>query len=655
MRSSSTLLLLFCSLSASAQWSTYSTLGAAQSSGENCIELTSTGQSGSVWANEALDLTQPFHIQAKLNFGSVNHGAEGVVLVFHEEGSQNGAVAFEDFETSFGVEFDTRYQSEHGDLEVDHIAMITDGSLTHTNSGGTSTAGPVAAFLNEQELEDGNEHLVDVIWDPSGPEMSIQLDCEERLVASIDLIDDVFNGNQFVNWGFAAAGDNAVNIPHVCLEGNATGTDVEIYACPEAAVQLVAGGLDATDYMWTPNNAVSDPTLQSPMYTGVMGNNLSVTYTNQCGESVTEEVEIIIDEVHVDILSEGSALNCFNEGSLVCEASSSFGTYLDYAWYLNNEFIGDDMSVQMTSQGSLNLEVRYPGTTSLMCEDEFNMQVVIDTTHFYVDAGLPGTITCTNSSVELLGTASNHPSAEVLWSTTDGALDGPSQSTHSLASAGGNYTLMVTNTDNGCMSMDSVTIFEDITIPQVSVGEIFQDIHCDHPVVTLEGTTVSPQEYTPLYSWISASSGDVVSSELEPDFDEPGRYTLHVEFLENGCTTTLKQAALVEASDDVLDLSQLVLPNVITPDNNGSNDHFAPFVPGQEEVNVMRMMDEYHIQVFNRWGTLLFENDGQPLQWDGRANGSIVHAGTYVVHVSYLSTCTTEQTGQMRTMLEVIR
>ena len=389
------------------------------------------------------------------------------------------------------------------------------------------------------------------------------------------------------------------------------------------------------------------------MYTGVMGNNVSVTYTNQCGESVTEAAEIIIDEVHVDILSEGSALNCFNEGSLMCEASSSFGTYLDYAWYLNNEFIGDDMSVQLTSPGSLNREVRYPGTTSWMCEDEFNMQVVIDTTHFYVDAGLPGTITCTNSSVKLLGTASNLPLLRCCGAQLMALDVHRNRHIHWLPQA--ETTLMVTNTDNGCMSMDSVTIFEDITIPQVSVGEIFQDIHCDHPVVTLEGTTVSPQEYTPLYSWISASLGDVVSTELEPDFDEPGRYTLHVEFLENGCTTTLKQAALVEASDDVLDLSQLVLPNVITPDNNGSNDHFAPFVPGQEEVNVMRMMDEYHIQVFNRWGTLLFENDGQPLQWDGRANGSIVDAGTYVVHVSYLSTCTTEQTGQMRTMLEVIR
>ena len=93
----------------------------------------------------------------------------------------------------------------------------------------------------------------------------------------------------------------------------------------------------------------------------------------------------------------------------------------------------------------------------------------------------------------------------------------------------------------------------------------------------------------------------------------------------------------------------------IRDSNNGSNDHFAPFVPGEEEVNVMRMMDEYHIQVFNRWGTLLFENDGQPLQWDGRANGSLVDPGTYVVHVSYLSTCITEQAGEMRTMLEVIR
>ena len=75
----------------------------------------------------------------------------------------------------------------------------------------------------------------------------------------------------------------------------------------------------------------------------------------------------------------------------------------------------------------------------------------------------------------------------------------------------------------------------------------------------------------------------------------------------------------------------MVLPNVITPDNNGNNDRFMPFVPGHEDKNVLTMLDTYQIQVYNRWGDVLFQNNGMPLQWDGRANGQVVDAGTYIV------------------------
>ena len=60
------------------------------------------------------------------------------------------------------------------------------------------------------------------------------------------------------------------------------------------------------------------------------------------------------------------------------------------------------------------------------------------------------------------------------------------------------------------------------------------------------------------------------------------------------------------------------------PDNNGNNDRFMPFVPGHEDKNVLTMMDTYQIQVYNRWGDVLFQNNGMPLQWDGRANGQVV-------------------------------
>ena len=40
--------------------------------------------------------------------------------------------------------------------------------------------------------------------------------------------------------GLHCGNNDAFNVGRVCLTENATGTDTEIYACPESAVQLVA-------------------------------------------------------------------------------------------------------------------------------------------------------------------------------------------------------------------------------------------------------------------------------------------------------------------------------------------------------------------------------------------------------------------------------
>ena len=215
--------------------------------------------------------------------------------------------------------------------------------------------------------------------------------------------------------------------------------------------------------------------------------------------------------------------------------------------------------------------------------------------------------------------------------------------------------MTVTNLSNGCNSSDTVVLSEDLEAPEVTLGYIDGALDCVVRQVDMVGTEVFPQEYTPLLTWMNAQTGEVVSSDLNPTFTEAGLYTLHVEFLENGCATTVKEAGDVYSDVEILDLSEMVLPNIITPDNNGNNDRFMPFVPGHESTNVLTMMDTYHIQVYNRWGDVLFENDGMPVQWDGRANGDLVDSGSYIVSVSYEATCGGTQTGDLRTTLEVIR
>jgi gliding motility-associated-like protein len=64
------------------------------------------------------------------------------------------------------------------------------------------------------------------------------------------------------------------------------------------------------------------------------------------------------------------------------------------------------------------------------------------------------------------------------------------------------------------------------------------------------------------------------------------------------------------------------LPNVFTPNNDGANDLFLPFP--------YRFIDRIEIQVFNRWGGLVFETNDPDINWDGtNVSGSDVAEGAY--------------------------
>jgi gliding motility-associated-like protein len=69
---------------------------------------------------------------------------------------------------------------------------------------------------------------------------------------------------------------------------------------------------------------------------------------------------------------------------------------------------------------------------------------------------------------------------------------------------------------------------------------------------------------------------------------------------------------------------QYELPNAFTPNGDDENDHFVPFAG-------WRFVDHVDFQVFNRWGTLVFETTDPELNWDGRnTQGKDVAEGTYL-------------------------
>ncbi|MFO7879789.1 MAG: gliding motility-associated C-terminal domain-containing protein [Bacteroidales bacterium] len=53
------------------------------------------------------------------------------------------------------------------------------------------------------------------------------------------------------------------------------------------------------------------------------------------------------------------------------------------------------------------------------------------------------------------------------------------------------------------------------------------------------------------------------------------------------------------------------LPNVFTPNNDGTNDYYHPKMP-------YYFVDRVEMKIFNRWGQLLFETEDPDIMWDGR-------------------------------------
>lgn len=69
----------------------------------------------------------------------------------------------------------------------------------------------------------------------------------------------------------------------------------------------------------------------------------------------------------------------------------------------------------------------------------------------------------------------------------------------------------------------------------------------------------------------------------------------------------------------------LYIPNAFTPNGDGLNETFGPVGEG---------IVEYNMQIFDRWGILIFESNDLKKQWDGYVKDAKAPTGTYVYKIT---------------------
>ena len=77
------------------------------------------------------------------------------------------------------------------------------------------------------------------------------------------------------------------------------------------------------------------------------------------------------------------------------------------------------------------------------------------------------------------------------------------------------------------------------------------------------------------------------------------------------------------------------LPNAFSPNDDGRNDTFFPFIVCPNAT--------YTLQVFDRWGSMIFESTADQQEWDGQIDGKAAPVGVYV-YVVQLATDFSQET-----------
>ena len=90
-------------------------------------------------------------------------------------------------------------------------------------------------------------------------------------------------------------------------------------------------------------------------------------------------------------------------------------------------------------------------------------------------------------------------------------------------------------------------------------------------------------------------------------------------------TATALNGCVAVASVRVIVFEKIFIPEIFTPNSDGSNDTF--------EIKNLKNYPNCETFVYNRWGEVIFQNKGNTTAWDGTYRGEKVPAGAYIYFV----------------------
>jgi gliding motility-associated-like protein len=205
--------------------------------------------------------------------------------------------------------------------------------------------------------------------------------------------------------------------------------------------------------------------------------------------------------------------------------------------------------------------------------------------------------------------------ADFTWQSSSGRFDNASQlSTNYYPFTIGNQTVYLRAADDCRQWIDSLQLF---VIPKQIISVTGDTIIDPCKEITFKASGGTNYIWTP--------------SSLIDCLDPPCSIVKLKATTATRFTITTQGPCVIPANLN-LSISQqqtdIYLPNVFSPNGDNINDLFLP-------VFNCEQLTFYNLQIFDRWGNLVFESTHKDKGWDGRSNNQMMIPGVYPYVIEY--------------------
>lgn len=389
------------------------------------------------------------------------------------------------------------------------------------------------------------------------------------------------------------------------------------FGCGSDTVNITDLSTGNTSNTWTFGDGSSSNT-KSPthVYTSQGTYNIVLIATNGlCSDTVDKTVELthpIIAGFTVD----DDSICQDTKITLTNTSVVTPGTVPVYTWDYANGDTGRTFDDEYTYIKPGVYIVKLYLEDYIGCTDTADTVIVVDSLGS-VDFIVSLDSICVGDAIDFKGTYSPQGNTGIQWTFDDGVvIPNILDVRHVFELPKAPYSVKLDATYRICPNVSKTVPVTVSPYPTVDLGK--DTAICPNGVPVNLRDRINEGNSNAKWVW-NTPRKDITSNAL---VRHPGVYAVTVDI--NGCKTT--------DSVEVKKNCYVNIPNIFTPNGDGSNDYFLP------RQLLSSAVTKFDMKIFNRWGELIFETDATNGRgWDGKVNGEFQPVGVYVylINVSF--------------------